>query len=151
MQETRVLSLGRENPLEKEMATHSNTLAWRIPWTEEPGRLQPMGSQRVRHKWGTKTLEVKEGSRRLRVKKEMWWCKQQSEGCSGRETWLVTAGFEGGRDHRPRNAGSLWNPEKTRKLSVPWSLQKRHSPANILIFLFVFFFCQWDLFQTSGL
>ena len=49
MQETRVRSLGREDPLEKEMATYSSTLAWRIPWREEPGRLQSMGSQRVRH------------------------------------------------------------------------------------------------------
>ena len=48
MQETQVRSLG-ENPLEKEMATHSSILAWRIPRTEEPGRLQSMGSQRVRH------------------------------------------------------------------------------------------------------
>ena len=47
--ETRVQSLGREDPLEKEMATHSTILAWRIPWTEEPGRLQSTGSQRVRH------------------------------------------------------------------------------------------------------
>ena len=47
--ETWVQSLGWEDPLEKEMATHSSTLAWRIPWTEEPGRLQSMGSQRVRH------------------------------------------------------------------------------------------------------
>ena len=46
--ETQVLSLGQEDPLEKEMATHSSTLAWTIPWTEEPGRLQSMGSQRVR-------------------------------------------------------------------------------------------------------
>ena len=45
MQEMRVQSLGREDPLEKEMATHSSILAWRIPWTEEPGRLQSMGSQ----------------------------------------------------------------------------------------------------------
>ena len=48
-QETLVQSLGREDPLEEEMATHSNILAWRIPWTEEPGELQSMGSQRVRH------------------------------------------------------------------------------------------------------
>ena len=53
MQETRVRSLGREDPLEKEMATHSSTLAWRIPWREEPGRLQSMGSQRVGHDWAT--------------------------------------------------------------------------------------------------
>ena len=49
MQETRIRSLGWEDPLEKEMATHSSILAWRIPWTEEPGGLQSTGSQRVRH------------------------------------------------------------------------------------------------------
>ena len=49
MRETGVLSLGREDPLEKEMATHSSTLAWRIPWREEPGGLQSTGSQRVGH------------------------------------------------------------------------------------------------------
>ena len=47
--ETQVQSLGQEDPLEKGMATHSSILAWRIPWTEEPGRLQSMGSQRVGH------------------------------------------------------------------------------------------------------
>ena len=47
--ETWVRSLGWEDPLEKEMAIHSRTIAWKIPWTEEPGRLQPMGSQRVGH------------------------------------------------------------------------------------------------------
>ena len=49
MQETWVRSLGQEGPLEKGMATHSSILAWRIPWTEEPGRLHSLGSQRVRH------------------------------------------------------------------------------------------------------
>ena len=53
MWETQVWSLGREDPLEKEMATHSSTLAWKILWTEEPGRLPSMGSQRVRHDWVT--------------------------------------------------------------------------------------------------
>ena len=47
--ETQVQSLGREDPLEKEMATHSSILAWKIPWMEAPGRLQSMGSQRVGH------------------------------------------------------------------------------------------------------
>ena len=47
--ETWVRSLGQEDPLEKEMATHSSTLTWKIPWTEEPGRLQSMGSLRVGH------------------------------------------------------------------------------------------------------
>ena len=49
MRETWVWSLGREDPLENEMATHSSTLAWKIPWTEKPGRLQSMGSQRAGH------------------------------------------------------------------------------------------------------
>ena len=48
MQETQVQSLGWEDPLEKEMTTHSSSLAWKIPWTEEPGGLQSMGSQRVK-------------------------------------------------------------------------------------------------------
>ena len=51
--ETWVQSLGREDPLEEEMAPHSSTLAWKIPWTEEPGRLRSMGSQRVGHDWAT--------------------------------------------------------------------------------------------------
>ena len=51
--ETWVQSLRWEDLLEKEMATHSSILAWKILWTEEPGRLQPMGSQRVRHDWAT--------------------------------------------------------------------------------------------------
>ena len=49
MQETGVQPLGQEDPLEKEMATHSSILAWKVPGMEEPGRLQSMGSQRVRH------------------------------------------------------------------------------------------------------
>ena len=49
VRETQVRSLGWGDPLEKEMATHSSILAWKIPWMEEPGRLQSVGSQRVRH------------------------------------------------------------------------------------------------------
>ena len=49
VEETQALYLGQEGPLEKEMATHSSMLAWEIPWTEEPGRLQSMGSQKVGH------------------------------------------------------------------------------------------------------
>ena len=49
MRETWIRSLGQEDPLEKEMATHSSILAWRIPWMEKPSRLQSMGSQRVGH------------------------------------------------------------------------------------------------------
>ena len=55
IEKTRVWSLGREDPLEKGMAIHSSILAWRIPWTEEPGRLQSMGLQRVAHDWVSNT------------------------------------------------------------------------------------------------
>ena len=59
MQETHVQFLGQEDPLEKEMATHSSILAWRIPWTEEPGGLHFIGSsQRVRHDWATNTFTL---------------------------------------------------------------------------------------------
>ena len=56
MQKTWVQSLGQEDPLEKEMATHPSILAWRIPWTQEPGGLQPMGLQRVGHSLETNTI-----------------------------------------------------------------------------------------------
>ena len=59
MQETWVRSLGREFPLEKEMATHSSTLTWKIPWTEEPGRLQSVGLQRVGYDWVTSLHFIK--------------------------------------------------------------------------------------------
>ena len=55
MEETQVRSLSQEDPLEKGMATHSSILAWKIPWTEESGRLQSMASQRVGHDWATFT------------------------------------------------------------------------------------------------
>ena len=55
LQETRVPSLGREDPLEKDMATHSNILAWRITWMEEPGGLQSMGLQRIEYDRSTDT------------------------------------------------------------------------------------------------
>ena len=72
MQETWVQSLGWEDPLEKGMATHSSTLAWKIPWTEKPGRLQFMGSQRVGHDWATSlhihthTMEYYSAIRRMK-------------------------------------------------------------------------------------
>ena len=58
MQETPVRSLGQEDPLEEGMATHSSILAWRIPWTEEPGGLRYMGSQRIRHDWSEHACTV---------------------------------------------------------------------------------------------
>ena len=68
--ETWVQSLGQEGLLEKEMATHSSTLAWKIPWMEEPGGLQSMGSQRVRHDWVT-SLSLSYNSTHVLF----WYCK----------------------------------------------------------------------------
>ena len=81
VRETRVPSLGWEDPLPKGMATHSSILAWRMPWTKEPGRLQSMGSQRVRHDWetGTFTFTLKvHGTLTMlyvhcQVLKSQWW------------------------------------------------------------------------------
>ena len=70
-----VLTMGQEDPLEKGMATHSIILAWEIPWTEEPGKLQSMGFQRVRYDWATHTLGCKENNFSL-------GCVQRSPLCS---------------------------------------------------------------------
>ena len=59
MMETQIWSLGQEDPLEKGMATHSSILVWRIPWTEEPGRLQSIGSQRVGQDLATEKQQLK--------------------------------------------------------------------------------------------
>ena len=72
MQETRVRSLGWEDPLEKEIAIHSSTLAWKIPWMKEPGRLQSMWSQRVGPDWATSLLFQQ---RRQTTWVSMWLCK----------------------------------------------------------------------------
>ena len=61
LQDMRVASLGQEDPLEEEMATHSSILAWEIPWTEEPGGLQSMRSQRVEHDLVTECATIKHG------------------------------------------------------------------------------------------
>ena len=72
VQETWVWSLGWEDPLEKEMATHSSTLAWRIPWTEEPGRPQSMESQRVRHNCATMFMFMSTHVRKSLCSQGIW-------------------------------------------------------------------------------
>ena len=82
--ETWVWSLGWEDPLEKKMATHSSTLAWKIPWMEESSRLQSMGSQRVRHDWATSLISLKSTSKHsplgIRASAEESWCGVGGEG-----------------------------------------------------------------------
>ena len=70
-QEMRVWSLGQEDPLEKGMATHSSILAWKIPWTEELGRLQSKGSQRVRRDWVTKPMHA--GAKFVQIQSLAWF------------------------------------------------------------------------------
>ena len=65
--ETRVQLLGQEDPLEKEMATHSSTLAWKIPRIEEPSRLQSTGLQKIRHDWATSLSFFLSGYRAVRL------------------------------------------------------------------------------------
>ena len=79
MQETWVQSLDWEGPLEKAMATHSSILAWRIPWTVEPGGLQSTGSQRVRHNLATKQQQARQRQRRA---------GRRSEGLAAASVWL---------------------------------------------------------------
>ena len=80
MWETWVQSLGWEDPLEKGMATHSSILAWRIPWAEEPGGLQSVGSQRVGHDWATNTHTIVnlKGVSRCHYKWDRKWTVYQS-------------------------------------------------------------------------
>ena len=83
-------SLGWEDPLEKGLATHSTVLAWRIPWTEEPGRLQSVGLQRVRHTWAS--LHYFRGdaewiSLSISFEQKLEWYKEMSSKCT-RANWL---------------------------------------------------------------
>ena len=72
MQETQVRSLGQEEPLEEDMETHSSILAWKIPWTEKPGGLWSLGSQRVRHDWATEHHQQSGLSLLLHWVRETW-------------------------------------------------------------------------------
>ena len=87
MWETWVRSLDREDRLEKEMATHSSTLAWRIPWREEPGRLQSMGLQRVGHDWA--------------IRKDQEKC-----GLPHAKSWLIGKDSDDGRDWGQEEKGT---------------------------------------------
>ena len=94
MQETQVQSLGWEDLVEKEMATHSSTLAWKIPWMEEHGRLQSMGSQRVGHDWATSlsfTFTLKGWVKKHNCHHKLWWRHDPSRLCSFEDPCKDTA------------------------------------------------------------
>ena len=112
MQETWDRSLGWEDPLEKEMATHSSILAWRISWTQEPGGLQSIGSQRVRHNWGNGkecsnyfTIALISHARKVMLKILQARLQQYVN-------HELQAGFRKGRWTRDQNANICWIIEK---------------------------------------
>ena len=126
MSDTWVRSLGGEESLDKGMATHSSFLAWGIPWTEEPGRLQSIGSQRVRHDWATNTLK-RRGTEEVIGLIPMWPAEASETHGGGRIAWGHIWGMAG-PESEPRSdlpgsgalspccwGGSLWtklsNPE----------------------------------------
>ena len=121
MRETRVQFLGQEDPLEKEMAIHSSTLAWKIPWTEEPGRLQSMGVQRVRHNWATSpTKNVMLKILQVRL--------QQYVNC---ELPDVQVGFRKGRRPRGQIANINWIIEKAREFQEKHLLLLHWLPESL--------------------
>ena len=119
MWETRVRSLGWEDPLEKEMAIHSSTIAWKIPWTEEPGRLQSMGSQRVGHDWVTSR--------------------------SWRKKWQPTPEFLPGKSHGQRNLVG-YSPWDHKELDMTEQL---HTWLLLLLTQYIFFSCLFALTEIK--
>ena len=89
MQETRVWSLGQEDPLEKEVATHRRILARRIPWTEEPGGLRSMGSQGVRLDWETNTLTFKSNLNSEAVRRYLCFLRDVFLEWDGVDAWIL--------------------------------------------------------------
>ena len=122
VQETKVRSLGQEDPLEKEMATHSSILAWRVPWAEEPDGLQSMGSQRVGHNWATSTFPFTRPVWLVSISWEMKGHRHREDDYVKRRQKLEWC------YHRPR---SVW--QDTRREEPPWRFQRDHDPADPLI------------------
>ena len=117
VQKTWVWSLGQEDPLEKGMATHSSILAWRIPWTEKPGGLKSVGSQRVGHNWITLT---KRGDTNRHREDAMWQWRQRLRWC-------------GLKPSNSKNCLQLSEAARGKEGSSPDPSQREQSAANTLI------------------
>ena len=135
-QKTRVWSLGWEDPLEKEMATHSSILAWRIPWTGEPGRLQSIGSQRVGHDWETGTgihsrgltdkqnSECDEHYQESNTKKERKQYREPRNGCLGK---TAASGWSSPWYRHLRNPAASENLLEGNQPGLYWLIQREKS------------------------
>ena len=135
MQETQVWSLGQEDPLEKGMATHCSILAWRVPWTEEPGGLQSVRSQRVRHNWATnnftfirsdifqvvKWQKINSEQLKKKGKKKLW-----ATGSSSNILIRHLGRSPGGGHGNPQQYSCLENPNGQRSLVgySPWGCKE---------------------------
>ena len=139
MWETQVQSLGREDPQEKEMAIHSSTIVWKISWTEEPGRLQSMGSQRVGHDWAislslSHTSKVMLKILQARIQQYM-----------NHELPDVQAGFRKAEEPEiklPTSAGSSKKQESSRKTSIS-ALLTMPKPSTVWITINCEKFWKW--------
>ena len=136
MQETWVWSLGQEDCLEKEMATHSSTLAWKIPWTKEPGRLQSMGSQRIRHDWVTSLHFTTASEKGLPQ-----WLSGKESACSAGDTGDADLIPGSERERRKWQSSPVFLPKKShgqRSLVSysPWS-HKESDVTNTFPFTWV--------------
>ena len=114
MQETQIWSLGWEDPLEKEMATHSSILAWEIPWTEEPGGLQSMGLQRVRH-------QAQSDQAHMLQSLTLFMIFYEEMGTSfDRINWGICGNDLGAKENNRFHLLALWTSEKAwKKLDLP--------------------------------
>ena len=133
MQEMQVQSLSQEDPLEEEMATHSSVLAWRIPRTQEPGRPQSMGSQRVRHDWATITHSEDSAGASLVAQ---WWriclqCRRHMRCCFDpwlgkipcRSTWQSTPAFLPGESHGQREEPGVLQSMGSQRVRHNWVIE----------------------------
>ena len=123
MGETWVQSQGREDPMEKGMAIHFSTIAWRIPWTEEPGRLQSMGSQRVGHDWATS----------LSLSRWKWLLK----------TKLISGGLMSGKAMAPHSSTLAWKIPRTEEPGSLKSMGSRRIRHDWATSLSLFTFMHW--------
>ena len=145
MQETWVQSLGWEDPLEKVMATHSKVLAWRIPWTGEPGRLQSMGSQsqtqlsiHTTHTPQKAQALVNLGGQRVRGVYSFWLCSPHS--LAKEEGAVVSWKFQEGKGNFLLGQGHPYKAD---------SLRERLDTAEGIFFVVVFCFCKRDIKACS--